>query len=186
MTTELKTSASWRRCNTCKRDIGFDKAFHACSVTTCSTGRHQPAFCSVNCWNEHVPVMRHRDAWAIQRRSPTRTQWEHQLSLEKEAERAREEALAAGLEPPPVRRVVIPRHAAPEPAMPKKDEIPDDILVVASKLKAYIRARSGMNVSENVMERLSDLVRILADQAIEHARAAARKTVMDRDFTGPR
>lgn len=186
MTNELKTSASWRRCNTCKRDIGFDKAFYACSVSTCATGRHQPAFCSVNCWNEHVPVMRHRDAWAIQRRSPTRTQWEHQLAQEQEAERARQAAIASGAEPPPVRRVVVPRNETPEVTAPKKDEIPDDILVVATKLKAYIRARAGMNVSDNVMERLSDLIRILADQAIDHARAAGRKTVMDRDFTGPR
>lgn len=185
MPTDVKSSASWKRCNTCKRDIGFDKAYYACSVSTCTTGRHQPTFCSLPCWNEHVPVLRHRDAWAIQKRSPTRTQWEAEQAQEKAAEKARVDAIAAGVEPPPVRRV-IERRPDPEPVVAKKDEIPDDILVVASKLKAYIRARSGMNVSENVMERLSDLIRILSDQAIEHARFAGRRTVMDRDFTGPR
>ena len=58
----------------------------------------------------------------------------------------------------------------------------NDVLIVVSKLKAYVRAASGMNTSDNVIEKLSDRVRALCDQAIEQARAAGRKTVMDRDF----
>jgi histone H3/H4 len=57
-----------------------------------------------------------------------------------------------------------------------------DILVVVSKLKNYIRARSGMNTSGNVAAALSDHVRRLADEAIENARKDGRKTVMDRDL----
>jgi histone H3/H4 len=60
----------------------------------------------------------------------------------------------------------------------------EDVLVVVSKLKNYIRARSGMNTAGNVAPKLSDLVRSLCDQAIERARADGRKTVMDRDFEG--
>jgi hypothetical protein len=41
-----------------------------------------------------------------------------------------------------------------------------------------------MNTSDAVMEKLSDLVREHTDRAIEHARFAGRRTVMDRDFTG--
>jgi len=56
------------------------------------------------------------------------------------------------------------------------------VLVVASKLKAYVRARSGMNTSDGVMEALSAFLRALCDDAIRKAGADGRKTVMDRDF----
>jgi histone H3/H4 len=57
-----------------------------------------------------------------------------------------------------------------------------EVLVVVSKLKGYIRTKSGMNTSGNVAPALSDIIRGLCDQAIERARKAGRKTVMDRDF----
>jgi len=57
-----------------------------------------------------------------------------------------------------------------------------EVLVVASKLKNYIRAKSGMNTSANVFPALSAKVRQLCDQAIENAKHDGRKTVMDRDF----
>jgi histone H3/H4 len=60
--------------------------------------------------------------------------------------------------------------------------VPHEVLVVASKLKNYIRARSGMNTSANVMEALSDRIRSMCDEAIEKARSDGRKTVKDRDF----
>ena len=58
-----------------------------------------------------------------------------------------------------------------------------EVLVVVSKLKAYIKEKSGMNTSGGAASTLSDAVRRLCDQAIERARADGRKTVMDRDFT---
>lgn len=57
-----------------------------------------------------------------------------------------------------------------------------EILVVQSKLKTYIKAKSGMSTSGAVAAKLSDLVRELCDQAIANADSAKRKTVMDRDF----
>lgn len=66
--------------------------------------------------------------------------------------------------------------------MNEPNTIPHDTLIVASKLKEYIRSSSGMNTSANVIERLSDLVRMHCDKAIEHAKSEGRKTVMDRDF----
>jgi histone H3/H4 len=57
-----------------------------------------------------------------------------------------------------------------------------ETLIVASKLKNYIRAKSGMNTSGAVIEVLSTKVRALCDQAIEAAKRDGRKTVMDRDF----
>jgi len=58
-----------------------------------------------------------------------------------------------------------------------------DVLVVASKVKSYIKAKSGMNTSSTVMEALSARVKRLADEAIAKAQADGRKTVMDRDFS---
>ena len=57
-----------------------------------------------------------------------------------------------------------------------------EILVVASKLKAYIRTKSGMNTSTAVMDAVSRKLRSMCDQAIENAKSDGRKTVMDRDF----
>ena len=58
----------------------------------------------------------------------------------------------------------------------------NDVLVVVSKLKSYIKEKSGMNTAGNVAPRLSDIVRNLCDEAIERARSEGRKTLMDRDF----
>src|SRR5205085_7721146 len=74
--TETKPSLSWKRCGVCKRELGFEAEFYECSVSTCTSGRSHPVFCSVTCWEQHVPVMRHRDAWAEQKRSPSRGPWE--------------------------------------------------------------------------------------------------------------
>lgn len=58
----------------------------------------------------------------------------------------------------------------------------NETLVVASKVKTYIRTRSEMNTSAAVLEALSNKVRQLCDNAIENAKKEGRKTVMDRDF----
>ncbi len=58
-----------------------------------------------------------------------------------------------------------------------------EVLVVVSKLKNYIKERSGMNTSGNVAPAVSDILRTLCDQAVERARSDGRKTVMDRDFS---
>ncbi len=59
-----------------------------------------------------------------------------------------------------------------------------EVLIVASKLKNYIRGASGMNTSSAVIDVLSDRIRDLCNQAIENAKREGRKTVMDRDFGG--
>ena len=58
-----------------------------------------------------------------------------------------------------------------------------EVLVVVSKLKTYIKDKSGMNTSGGVASVLSDAVRRMCDEAIERARSDGRKTVMDRDFS---
>jgi len=57
-----------------------------------------------------------------------------------------------------------------------------EVLVVASKLKKYIKDRAGMNCSADVIEILSDYLRHQANDAIDKAREDGRKTVKARDF----
>jgi len=122
-------------------------------------------FCNVDCWDAHLPIARHRDSWAEDRRSPKK-------------------GVAASAP-----RVVDMRskQAAPaEKTFPGSGKLspapPEDVLVVASKVKAYIKARSGMNTAGSVMTALSEQVRKLCDDAIRTAMKNERKTVMDRDF----
>ena len=59
-----------------------------------------------------------------------------------------------------------------------------DVLIVVSKLKKYIKDRAELNTSGNVADALSGIIRTLCDKAIENAKNDGRKTVMDRDFSG--
>jgi hypothetical protein len=162
----------WRRCSSCKREIRFDAPYWICSVTTCNRKGSSFVFCSVACWNAHVPTMRHRESWAEEQRSPTREAWASQAAGAQPAIAKAQPAAAT------VSRSAPSAAAAPEPS----GEVPHDVLIVASKLKQYIRARSGMNTSDSVMEVLSRRVRALCDDAITRAAEDGRKTVMDRDF----
>lgn len=159
---------SWKICSTCKKPIGFRTSYYACSVSTCNRKRIGLFFCSVPCWDAHVPEARHRDAWAEPKTSPSFEEWQ--------AEKEREEGEDTGepAEVAPRRRIV---------GATSEDDLPRDVLVVISKLKAYVRARSGMNTSDNVVGALSDHLRRLCNDAIRNAARDGRKTVMDRDFT---
>ncbi len=57
-----------------------------------------------------------------------------------------------------------------------------DILIVASKLKKYIKDKHGLNTSANVMDILSDIVRVKCDAAAQRAKQRGRKTLQDKDF----
>jgi len=61
----------------------------------------------------------------------------------------------------------------------------EEVLIVVSKLKNYIRDKSSFNTSGNVAPKLSAMLRTLCDGAIERARQDGRKTLMDRDFEFP-
>jgi len=58
----------------------------------------------------------------------------------------------------------------------------NEILVVTSKVKAYIKRKGGMNTAANAIEALSHKVAEVIDQAIENAKNDKRKTVKDRDI----
>ncbi len=57
-----------------------------------------------------------------------------------------------------------------------------DILIVASKLKKYVKEKHGLNTSSDVMDILSDIMRVTCDRAVESAMRDGRKTLMKRDF----
>jgi hypothetical protein len=158
----------FKLCSECKKPIAFSADYYRCSVSTCNRKRLGLFFCSVPCWDAHVPMMRHRDAWAEKVKAPSREQYLAELAEEEEKE-ARE---MAAEESEKARRVV---------GLPG-DDLPKDVLIVVSKLKAYVKAQSGMSTSDGVMEVLSKHLRRLCDQAAQHAGTAGRKTVMDRDF----
>jgi hypothetical protein len=160
----------WKRCSTCKKEIAFRGRYHACNVSTCNRGHTALAFCSVECWDSHVPLLRHRDAWSLENTAPTREEWQREQDEEQQAQERREARAAA---PPPSPSALAPRGSV---------AVPHDVLVVASKLKAYVRARSGMNTSDAVIDVLSDKLRELCDRAVEKAVQAGRKTLLDRDF----
>jgi histone H3/H4 len=74
-------------------------------------------------------------------------------------------------------------HAAPKlggtlSAMSDSNEV----LVVASKVKNYIKDKGDMKTSGSVLDALSERIRTMCDEAVENARSDGRKTVLDRDF----
>lgn len=58
-----------------------------------------------------------------------------------------------------------------------------ETLVVASKVKNYIKSVSEMKCSAKVIDHLSDKIREMCDAAIESAKNDKRKTVLDKDFS---
>jgi len=158
----LPEATPWRRCSACKKPIALGAVYWACNVSTCNQKRTALCFCSVSCWEVHLPGANHREAWAVEKRAPTTPE--------------------PGAEPMPhasgVRRLV----RSPSAPVPPPDKTPREVLIVASRLKDYVRARVGYNTSDRVLEPLSDIVRRIVDEAIENARRDGRMTVLDRDL----
>ena len=177
-----ETQAHWRRCSSCKEPIGFETPYWVCNVSTCNRKRTGLVFCSVSCWDAHVPLLRHRESWAEERRSPTPAQWAAEQAADRAKVTRRSAPRPSGSATRPSAPQGVARSSPPRPAPPRREALPRDILIVASKLKSYVRARSGMNTSDRVMDALSDRVRSLCDDAIRKAERAERRTLLDRDF----
>lgn len=180
---------TWMVCSACRRPIGYRATHWVCSVSTCNRNRMRLVFCSVACWDAHLADARHRDAWAVEARAPSRDEWASQQAAEPAPPAAaRPPAPSPAPAPGPAgapRRVVS--AAAPAPSGPAlATEFEREILIVVSKLKKYIKDRSGMNTSDSVADALSDHVRALCDDAIRAAATDNRKTVLDRDVPRPR
>lgn len=149
---------AWRKCSQCKKDIPLGGIYQVCSVSTCRAKATNYVFCTVACWDAHVPVERHRPdaAAAIEKRAP----------------------MVPEAEP---KRVVV--GASADRSAPRESTLgEDEVLVVASKVRKYIADVSGLSTSAGVYDALTVRIRRLCDRAIEEARRQGRKTVMDRDL----
>lgn len=153
----------WRRCSACKEPIALGATYWTCNVSTCNRKRTGLVFCTVSCWEVHLPGANHREAWAEEKTAPR--------TLEPDPKPAGEAQ----------RRSDPRRIVRPESGSTSTSEPADEILIVASRLKQYVRAKSGFNTSERVLAPLSKIVRRVCDQAIESARREGRTTVLDRD-----
>ncbi len=155
----------WRLCSACKKPIEFGAIYWICNVSTCNRKSAALVFCSLPCWEVHLPTARHREAWAEERRAPRRSA----------------AAQAAAKEPAESKRRTVVRSAPPR--QPEAGG-PQEILIVASRLKEYVHKRSGFNTSDRVLDPLSDIVRRVCDEAIRNAAKEGRKTILDRDIPG--
>jgi hypothetical protein len=171
---------SWLRCSACKRDIGFGAAHWVCSVSTCNRSNTNYKFCSVACWDSHVATLRHRDAWAVEARAPS--------AAEAQATPTSPAPKPAPMPETPRRVIAAPAPVAAAPAASQLNlqAAERDMLIVVSKMKKYIKDRSGFNCSDAVADVLSDHVRAICDDAIRAAGQDERKTVLDRDVPKPR
>lgn len=159
------TQNYWRKCSSCKKEIPLNTKYYECSVSTCTGLRTGYVFCSVSCWEVHLPGAKHRDAGAVEKKSPSQPH--------------NEEA---------PKRIIISNPPSSGSASTtssvatKKSAMSNEVLVVVSKMKQYIRDISEMNTSEDVSSILSDKIRTECEKAIANAKADGRKTVMARDF----
>ena len=96
---------TWRRCSSCKKPIAFKALYWVCNVSTCTRKRTGLVFCTVSCWDAHVPQMNHRESWAEERKAPLREEWA-QIQADEAAPKKR------------------PRKVAPETAEVKQDVKP--------------------------------------------------------------
>lgn len=62
-----------------------------------------------------------------------------------------------------------------------KKAAPKDVLVVASKVKAYVKSK-GMMSSSDAVAALNDIVYVALDAAIERTKANKRSTVKPQDL----
>lgn len=160
-------STTWRPCSSCKRPIALGQRYWVCGVSTCNRPATGFVFCKPACWDAHIGVMNHRNAWCEERTAPTSAQ--------------PGPPSAAGPSPtagPPAADGPQRRVARPEAPPPEEGEV----LIIASRLKEYIDRKSGMNTSAEVLAALSEIVRLETDRAIERARADGRRTVKGRDY----
>ena len=162
----------YKLCSSCKRGIPFDTKYWVCSVSTCNTKRMGLFFCSVRCWDAHLPEMRHREKWAVEKRSPTRAQ--HQAALAELADKEARQTAAATKD-------ALPKRVAGASADDAED-LSDEILIVASRLKDYVTDHFALRTSDSVLVALSELVRGLISDAVDRAALNGRKTVMGRDL----
>src|SRR5213078_2266748 len=128
---------TWLKCSACRKDIAFSSKYFQCSVSTCNRARTRLVFCTVACWDSHVAMLRHRDAWAVEARAPNKEAWAREQAAEAAAAQAAPRPVTPTASIPPARRVVgdaSPATAAAAEGLELHDA-EKEILIVVSKLK---------------------------------------------------
>ncbi len=154
----------WRKCIVCKNEIAFRAKYYKCSVSSCDKKRAPAQFCSVSCWDVHRSVMNHKSAGADEYTSPSKEKW------------AQEQMNS------PKVRVVRPQSSQEKITSTSSDMSSDEVLVVVSKLKAFVKEAFDLNTSADVIPVLSDVLRNECQKASQSAHRDGRKTLMARDF----
>lgn len=108
----------WKKCNSCKKPIGFDAIYWVCNVSTCNRARTGLSFCSVGCWDAHLPMMRHRESWAVESRSP-----------------------AKGAAPGPAIPAQRQLREQPQPPEPRQPREPEAVPMAPAPVKPILRKR---------------------------------------------
>ena len=157
----MSTDQEWKKCSSCKKSIPLDTKYYKCSVSTCNSKRVGYSFCSVGCFDQHIPMAKHKSAGAIEETSP----------------KTKEDTPAAR----PKRRIITNNNKLTEPSN-KQVSKGGDILVIASRFKDFINEQSEFSTSSSVMNAISDHLRHIAMQAIDNAREEGRRTVMEQDL----
>lgn len=146
----------WRKCGSCKKEIAYNSTYQVCGASSCQ----KFAYCSMDCWSLHNSIMNHKNGWSEDRVAPQKPQTENEG----------------------VRRLIVTAKSTIDTTSTNNLALEKEILIVASKLKQYIKDKHDLNTAADVMDVLSHRVRRLTDQAVLKAKSEGRKTVLDRDF----
>jgi hypothetical protein len=180
----------WRRCSNCKKEIPFAAKYSVCSVASCTKVRAPVQFCSPDCWAVHNEVENHKAAWAVEQIAPKAGVSSHAAATSAPTKPAQTSVSSVSPSSPP-RPSVAPTPGSPslpptKPAQTSSQAAGDEVLVVVSRLKDFIKdASNGMSTSDQVVAPLSTHVRKMADAGIESANKNARKTMLGRDIPKP-
>ena len=184
---------TWLKCSACKNPIPYNATHWVCSVSTCNRKAHaarvlhgvvlgQPR-------RDAAPprCVGRREARAEQGRVGARARRESAGPRPRRRPSARAESHRSSAASS-ARRRAAPAPRRPSPRRRRSSQLADaerDVLIVVSKLKKYIKDRSGFNCSDAVADMLTEHVRAICDEAIRAAARDERKTVLDRDVPRP-
>jgi len=161
----------WKKCSSCKKEIPFSTMYYLCSVSTCRHKRKGFRFCSVPCWDMHLGMMNHREAWAEEATSPSKDEF------------LRSESAGGSVGRAPVRKIVEDKLSEKGTSIPMKTSgVTTETLVVVTKVKKLVKDRSGFNTSQCAIDALTQKVVEECLKGIEKAKKVDRKTLMGRDI----
>ncbi len=153
----------WRKCIVCKSEISYSSKYYKCSISSCDKKRSPAQFCSVECWDVHRSIMSHKSAWAEDFMSPSELESKEQDNVKGSVRIVRAAKSGTGV-------------------VEQNNSTNNEILIVVSKLKQFVKDYSELNTSADVSSVLSDIVREKCVDAIYKAKKDGRKTLMGKDF----